>query len=350
MSCEAHQDQLLSLAMEDGGAPEEAAAAREHLQTCQACRDQLARLEAGYHLAGRLPMEDPDPSMSDDIMAAARAKARGEAGAREARAPRSAGLSSVLDWLRGVALGPQVAMAMVMLLVVAMGVWYLPDLREGSAMRGEPVVQPDPQGEVAPSAAPAEAEEAPPGMAEREAEPAAPHEGDEQPARAAKEERADAPKPLRKRSRPAPARKPEAEAAAAPRAERQARAAPSSRSGTPGDPLLGLAEEAPAAAPVDADDEAAAEPPEDHADVLLARARAQRQAKDCRTATHTYEAFLLGHRKHASAPQAMLEVAECHERLGNRVRARHWLTQAAQHPSAADEASQRLERLQRAAE
>jgi tetratricopeptide (TPR) repeat protein len=249
-------------------------------------------------------------------------------------------------------------MATVMLLVVAIGVWYLPDLRREPDLRAGPVMHPRVEGEPAPSAEamaaiqePAEAE-AP--LAEAEADrPAA-----DAPSAAPMDERTRRKRRARavfegsrgagagtrddsrrKEVAAAPPSQPKDEwanrAEQAPAAAAPARKASSSRGAD--DPLAGLV----------GDDEVAAapDPLRSHADALMALARTQKDAGDCKRAVETYEAFLGAHRQHRLAPRAMLEAAECWLKLGNVQRARHWLTKAARLSQTSSEARAALQRL-----
>jgi TolA-binding protein len=153
MDCATCEDRLIDLLYEELE-PDQAEEARSHLAQCEACQSSYEGLADAHRLVEAMPMEPAPASAHHAIMAAARAKAAGEATAGAAsrsqedehRGPAGA----FLDWLRGLALGPQVAMATVMLLMVAIGLWHVPQeggVREGS----EVVVAPDPAGEAAPS-------------------------------------------------------------------------------------------------------------------------------------------------------------------------------------------------------
>jgi hypothetical protein len=358
MNCEQYEDPLLSLA-EGDLPPDEAADVRAHAASCPRCGELLERLSAGHQLSLRLPMADPPAAVGSRIMAAARAHAAGNAGTPVAP-HRGLSATAILQWLREVALGPQVAMATVMLLVVAIGVWYLPDLRLEPDLRAGPVMHPGVEGEPAPSAEAAtaiqEPTEAEAPLAKAEADAPAPG-----PAAAPLEERA-----WRKRRQPGAFEGGRGAGAATRDESRRKEVAASPR---PREPLADravMAEQAPAAAPAPArsasaaqrassepllglsgNDEVAAapDPLRSHADALMALARAQKDAGDCKRAVETYEAFLGAHRQHRLAPHAMLEAADCWLRLGKVERARHWLTKAARLPQTSREARAALQRL-----
>jgi tetratricopeptide (TPR) repeat protein len=355
MNCEEYEDPLLSLA-EGDLPPEEAADVQAHAASCTRCGELLERLSAGHQLSLRLPMADPPAAVGPRIMAAARAHAAGHAGTPVAP-HRGLSATSILQWLREVALGPQVAMATVMLLVVAIGVWYLPDLRREPDLRAGPVMHPRVDGEPAPSAEamaailePAEAE-AP--LAKAEADTPAPG-----PAAAPMEEGT-----WRKRRQP-PASAGGRGAGAGTRDDPRRKEVASAPPSKPKDAWANRAEQAPAAAaparrasasrgaddppvgPVGDEDVAAApDPLRSHADALMALARTQKDAGDCKRAVETYEAFLRAHRQHRLAPRAMLEAADCWLKLGNVERARHWLTKAAGLAPTSREARAALQRL-----
>jgi hypothetical protein len=202
----------------------------------------------------------------------------------EQNTPSGGDPEPLLERVRCAVLGPQVAAAVVVLLMIALAALYLPGRDDGGAW----------QRQASPSPPPA------PGAA---AAPPADHT-------------------LAARTDATP----------------RAFAAPPAAGSASGEPAGASGGEATGAGDEDVPS---------HADALLVQARKQRKARDCRAAVHTYEAFLLGHRQHPDAPQAMLEVAECHQRLTQRVRALHWLTQATRHPQASDEAGKRLQALRR---
>ncbi|MFW6031339.1 MAG: zf-HC2 domain-containing protein, partial [Myxococcota bacterium] len=163
MNCEQCESQLLSF-LEEELPPDEAERARVHVAGCESCRSSLERLRTGQRLAARMPLESPDPDLDARVLEAARARAAeratttAEASApveeRPAETPDRANEDggTFIDWLRGLTLGPQAAMATVMLLVVAIGLWYLPDLRKRPGAAGETVLHPEAGGEVAPTA------------------------------------------------------------------------------------------------------------------------------------------------------------------------------------------------------
>lgn len=169
MDCEACTDRLVDLLYGELEEPD-AESTRAHLADCEACAGALARLEKGRELASLMVVEEPPSAVRISVMAAARERAAQRAPAkvaepprqpaepREARGPRGGdddggGLwSSFLRWLGGFAMGPQVAMAMMLLLMVGIGLWYLPGLRSRDPGGPHAILDPAPGDEVGPSA------------------------------------------------------------------------------------------------------------------------------------------------------------------------------------------------------
>jgi len=155
MNCQNCDERLLDLLYGEIAGPE-AEEARAHVRECASCGRSFAQLEAAHRLATQLPEPEPPRALDARILAAARQKVGAEpARPRAARAGDSdtAGLwAGILRWLGGFAMGPQVAMATIMLLVVAIGLWHLPGRRREPTAGGGTVVQPEDHGEAAPSA------------------------------------------------------------------------------------------------------------------------------------------------------------------------------------------------------
>jgi len=112
-----------------------------------------------------LELVEPPVSVLDAVMAAAREKAADRLPASEpateerAIAPRTDAAADddgvwagFLKLLGGFAMRPQLAMAMSLLLIVGLGMWYLPTLRQNDPADSHSIVSPDPTGEVGPSA------------------------------------------------------------------------------------------------------------------------------------------------------------------------------------------------------
>lgn len=141
---------------------------RAHASTCESCARSLARLEGGRRAARELVRVEA-PRL-DAVMAAARARAaevRAAAAAEQTRgevieapsvpAPakkeEDSWLEGALRWLGSLATRPQAAMAALLVLMVGIGVFNLPQFRahEGGDADGA-LVEPDVRAELGPSA------------------------------------------------------------------------------------------------------------------------------------------------------------------------------------------------------
>lgn len=142
MDCEAVTDRLIDLLYEELDEAD-AEKARAHLSSCESCAAAFERVSAGRELASMLKIEEPPAAVRAHVLAAARERAserasRPEPAREPARAPareiereESGGLwGAFVRWLGGFAMGPQVAMATMLLLMVGIGLWYLPELRD----------------------------------------------------------------------------------------------------------------------------------------------------------------------------------------------------------------------------
>jgi hypothetical protein len=133
---------------------------RSHLEGCDACRLAYSKLEVGRAFARKLVIE-PAPSTSK-ALAAARERARAHRASREQVAARpqkdpsaprhdapvpeeDSSISSWLRWLGAMVMGPQLGVVTVLLLVVGIGLWYLPQLGAGGGRGAAPLLEPDPQ-------------------------------------------------------------------------------------------------------------------------------------------------------------------------------------------------------------
>ncbi|RLB45467.1 MAG: hypothetical protein DRJ42_29875, partial [Deltaproteobacteria bacterium] len=160
MSCEHCQDHLLDLVYDEADSKDEAAL-RAHVEGCASCQASFDQLGMARRFAGELPLEEPSAGALDAILAAARA----QVGAAEV--PVEAGhatettlgpepdddpglWASIMRWAGSFAMGPQVAMATIMLLVVSTGLWYFPNRRHAPEATGSTVMSPDLEGEVGP--------------------------------------------------------------------------------------------------------------------------------------------------------------------------------------------------------
>ncbi|MBN8613118.1 MAG: hypothetical protein J0L92_21180, partial [Deltaproteobacteria bacterium] len=155
MDCEHCEKSLLELSY--GELDESAAAtARGHLEGCASCRAAFQKIEIGRAFARKLELE-PAPSMAK-VLAAAREQAAASRAAREqppeiATSPRTAPRDEATDegglagWLRRLGafvMGPQLGVATVLMLVVGIGLWYLPQLGGGAGRGTPPLLEPEP--------------------------------------------------------------------------------------------------------------------------------------------------------------------------------------------------------------
>jgi len=164
MDCEACTDHLVELLYEELP-DDEAERTRAHLDGCPTCAEAFDRIRVGQDFASMLELAEPPVSVLDAVMAAAREKAADRLPASEpateehATAPRTEAAADddgvwagFLKFIGGFAMRPQLAMAMTLLLIVGLGMWYLPTLRQNDPADSHSIVSPDPTGEVGPSA------------------------------------------------------------------------------------------------------------------------------------------------------------------------------------------------------
>jgi tetratricopeptide (TPR) repeat protein len=159
MDCDLCEKRIVELLY--GELDERAAAeTRNHLEGCPSCKAAFERLEIARAYARRLELA-PAPSMSK-VLAAAREQAavnrasREQAAAGRARGPLEGtpgaveapgeenGTARFLRWLGGVAMAPQLGVATVLLLVVGIGLWYLPQLEGGGRGAPDRILETDP--------------------------------------------------------------------------------------------------------------------------------------------------------------------------------------------------------------
>jgi len=156
MNCEHCQEHLLDLVYGELEA-NDADAYRAHVDGCDECRASFEKLGMAQRLATQLTMLEPAPAMSSAIMAAAHqhvgAAEPSPAEVAPAATADDEGLwASILRWAGSFAMGPQVAMATIMLLVVSIGLWYFPNRQRTPEGTGSTVMTPDVAGEVGPTA------------------------------------------------------------------------------------------------------------------------------------------------------------------------------------------------------
>jgi len=159
MNCENCETQLLDLLYGELDATT-VSQVRAHLDGCASCRAASEKLVSARRIVRQLPLESPPARVHAAIMARAQAHVRGEVVAAaprgkahaESEEPQSP-VQRFMAWLGGFVLGPQVAMAMVLMLMVGVGLYYLPGLRTSRNVPGGAIVNADPGDEAGPSAA-----------------------------------------------------------------------------------------------------------------------------------------------------------------------------------------------------
>ena len=138
MNCEECNVDLLALAYGELE-PSEAEAARARLGACPECQAELSRLEALRRLIGPWGAQrfTPPAATDDVILQAARSKVGAGAatttGTVTAAAPEPGVWDRAVRWLATLAMGPQTAMATIMLLAIGIGLWYFPRTSEHDA-------------------------------------------------------------------------------------------------------------------------------------------------------------------------------------------------------------------------
>jgi hypothetical protein len=377
MAEHAHRDRALDLVYGELEGVE-ARALRDELERCPECAPELAKLEGAKRLADALPLAPMPSTARAALIAAARVKANETIAAlpaedhRAAVAPRD----GWWDRTRRFLLGPQTAMAAVMLLVVAIGVMVVPTGDELPV--GATTMRPEP--ELAPDLAPEElardrADLAPPeqaAVAEREPSP------DPAPAQIAE---ADDGLDVGASGANVPARRARARSTSssttadratvnAPEAERnveargvEARLGDSfaydgvaqgyvGRGARAAEPSLAPIEEPEPPRPtmpsndLDAESQALAPAAQELAPRALHQsARGRANAGDCRGAVRVYSDLFARFPAYSELPRALIEAASCQRQLGNLAQARTLLVRAEGYPSTQADAQRELRRL-----
>lgn len=154
MDCDHCQQLLLDLACGEPLAPSNEGDARTHAATCPTCEPALRKLERALRLSAELPLLDPSEKASARIIQIARNHALTARTLVHSPIKTDPKQQPWLDRLRvflsQFAMGRQVAMATVMVLVTAVGFWFVPRARQHDLAGGN-VVNPDPEGEAGPS-------------------------------------------------------------------------------------------------------------------------------------------------------------------------------------------------------
>ncbi len=133
--------------------------ARHHLDSCESCQRSLGEVQQAADLASEPPHSGRPLAAAANRVASTATRGAGardrvsEAPAAGQRRATSRGVWQVwLEFAGRLAMGRQVGVVTVMMVVVAVGVWYVPQLRDRPEAAGASVVNPDPAGEAAPSA------------------------------------------------------------------------------------------------------------------------------------------------------------------------------------------------------
>lgn len=350
MDCQHCEEQLTELALGLLSAEAESEA-RAHLALCPSCRSKASVLEEGAAFSALFELEEPPSRVRAAIVASASealAERRHAAPAPVAVEPPSTFGARVLDVLRRWATGPQGAMATITLLVVAIGLFYLPAHRPPMSAEGDTVLSPASPDVVAavPAAAPPDVAapgpvvlptSAPVASRREEADRAEIARGVE--LRAAEDapsamDRADEERPVvasaeRERAEPAGDAldlAPAPPAPAQPAAVTRARSAAPAAVATSSPVLAQRAASTESIASGSAAPAAAAAAP---APDLLAMARAQRSSSRCAAAAPLYEQWLSQNPASAQRGPAIVELADCLRRTGRTEQARMWLERAA---------------------
>lgn len=371
MAEHAHRDRVLDLVY---GEVEgiEARALRDELERCPECGPELAKLEGAKRLADALPLEPFPSATRAAVIAAARVKANETVAALPADERRAAASPREGWWdrTRRFLLGPQTAMAVVMLLVVAIGVMVVPT--GGDAPLGATTMRPEPELTLA-----EEAELEPEAV-----EPPAAQDRRDMVAEDRKDRAVNVDAPRAERS----VAEPRADEAA--RGQLRARTPTRSSTSTPRDPTPhaalgdGLAAEAerngddryeaqqgfvgrgargaepyptPAAEPappppmsdsLDGESRALAPTAEELAPRALHQsARSRSSAGDCRGSLRVYSDLFTRFPAYSELPRALVEAASCERQLGNLSQARTLLVRAEGYPSTQADAQRELRRL-----
>ena len=128
--------------------PAEARRLRAAIALCPYCRSDFALLSGIDEAAPKALMAEAPMSIDAVVMAAAFAAHDTSVNTVADRSPQSAsGWARFVAFVGQAAVGPQFAMATVMLLVAAVGFWYVP-ARESRDVLGSTVVALDPEGEA----------------------------------------------------------------------------------------------------------------------------------------------------------------------------------------------------------
>jgi hypothetical protein len=372
MSEHAHRDRVLDLVYGEVEGVE-ARALRDELERCPECAPELAKLEGAKRLADALPLAPMPTATRAALIAAARVKANETVAALPAEdrrvvvAPRE----GWWDRTRRFLLGPQTAMAAVMLLVVAIGVIVVPSGDELPV--GATTMRPEPELEATEDGEPAEASSEGATLAEGVAEPAPPPPAQ----RAEADDREVSPDVVLPRARvrstgtgdTRPVDAPNADPVdPSAEAERNVQAQLGDsfaydgvaqqgylgRGARAAEPSLAPPQEPQPPAPampgrsddLDVESRTLAPAAEELAPRALHQsARSRASAGDCRGAVRVYSDLFARFPAYSELPRALVEAASCQRELGNLSQARTLLVRAEGYPSTQADAQRELRRL-----
>ncbi|MCU0676587.1 MAG: hypothetical protein MUE69_27815 [Myxococcota bacterium] len=373
MSEHAHRDRALDLVYGEVEGVE-ARALRDELERCPECAPELAKLEGAKRLADALPLAPMPSTARAALIAAARVKANETIAALPAEDRRAAVVPREGWWdrTRRFLLGPQTAMAAVMLLVVAIGVMVVPTGDElpvgATTMRPEPDLAPDvattpeadtlAEREPTPNPAPAQIAEA------AEPSPDVAANGADVPVRRVRArstsagttaDRVAANAPEAERNvvaRGAEAQNVEASLGDSFAYDGVAQQGNLGRGARAAEPRLAPLEE-PAPPPptmpsddLDSESQALAPAAQELAPRALHQsARSRANAGDCRGAVRVYSDLFARFPAYSELPRALVEAAACQRQLGNLAQARTLLVRAEGYPSTQADAQRELRRL-----
>ena len=151
MDCRTCEPTLIDL-VHDELATDAAEAAREHLASCASCQASFDKLVAAQQLAAQLQLLEPPQAVTARLLQLAEERATALRAAAATAAVRTPTLGQrLLDFVGRFAMGRQVGMATIMLLIVAVGLWSLPRMRHAPEA-ARTIISPETDGEAAPSA------------------------------------------------------------------------------------------------------------------------------------------------------------------------------------------------------
>ena len=148
MDCRTCQPTLIDLLLGEL-ATDAADAARAHLRECASCSAAYDALAAGQRFGRTLEIKEPPPATAERIMVMAEAHAHAIREQRAAAAlPSARGLwRSLIEFVSRFAMARQVGMVTISLLIVAVGLLSLPDLKRSAsgvpAVAGGTVLNPE---------------------------------------------------------------------------------------------------------------------------------------------------------------------------------------------------------------